>query len=56
MGFLVDMTTEVPEGTTPAEVADMRAREAAHTRDWVVSVRQNEASPIGGSGSCRRWK
>jgi len=33
MEFLVNMTTEVPEGTTPAEVADMRAREAAHTRD-----------------------
>ncbi|MBE8516190.1 muconolactone Delta-isomerase family protein [Amycolatopsis sp. H6(2020)] len=32
MEFLVDMTTEVPDGTTPAEVADMRAHEAAHTR------------------------
>jgi muconolactone delta-isomerase len=33
MEFLVIMTTEVPGGTTPAEVADMRAREAAHTRE-----------------------
>ncbi len=32
MDFLVTMTTEVPAGTTPAEVADMRAREAANTR------------------------
>jgi muconolactone delta-isomerase len=31
--FLVDMTTRVPNGTTPAEVADVRAREAANTRD-----------------------
>src|SRR5690349_8363627 len=33
MEFLVIMTTMPPDGTTPAEVADMRAREAAHTRD-----------------------
>ena len=33
MEFLVIMTTEVPDGTTPAEVTDMRAREAAHTQD-----------------------
>ena len=32
MEFLVTMTTHVPPGTTPAEVADMRAREAANTR------------------------
>ncbi|MEU4419964.1 muconolactone Delta-isomerase family protein [Actinoplanes sp. NPDC024001] len=32
MEFLVTMTTKVPTGTTPAEVADMRAREALHTR------------------------
>jgi muconolactone delta-isomerase len=29
MEFLVNMTTRVPDGTTPAEVADMRAREVA---------------------------
>lgn len=32
MEFLVTMTTEVPAGTTPDEVADVRAREAANTR------------------------
>jgi muconolactone delta-isomerase len=32
MEFLVIMTTKPPDGTWPAEVADMRAREAAHTR------------------------
>lgn len=31
MEFLVTMTTHVPEGVTPAEVDDMRAREAANT-------------------------
>jgi muconolactone delta-isomerase len=31
MEFLVTMTTHVPDGTTPAEVDDMRAREAANT-------------------------
>ncbi len=30
--FLVAMTTEVPSGTSAEEVADVRAREAAHTR------------------------
>jgi muconolactone delta-isomerase len=33
MEFLAVMVTKPPDGTTPAEVADMRAREAAHTRD-----------------------
>src|SRR4051812_34123803 len=33
MEFLVIMTTKPPDGTTPAEVADMRTREAANTRD-----------------------
>ncbi|GAA0448358.1 muconolactone isomerase [Paractinoplanes deccanensis] len=32
MEFLVTMTTKVPTGTTPDEVADMRAREARNTR------------------------
>ena len=31
MEFLVTMTTTVPAGTTPAEVDEMRAREAANT-------------------------
>ena len=33
MEYLVTMTTNVPAGTTPAEVDDMRAREAAHSRE-----------------------
>jgi len=31
--YLVTMTTHVPSGTPDAEVADVRAREGAHTRD-----------------------
>jgi muconolactone D-isomerase len=31
--YLVTMTTHVPEGTTEEAVADIRAREAAHSRD-----------------------
>src|ERR1700761_7235443 len=31
--FLVTMTTRVPDGTPPEAVDDIRAREAAHTRD-----------------------
>lgn len=33
MEYLVTMTTHVPEGTPDQAVADVRAREAAHTRE-----------------------
>ena len=33
MEYLVTMTTHVPEGTPEAAVADIRAREAAHSRE-----------------------
>jgi muconolactone delta-isomerase len=33
MEFLVTMTTNVPDGTSAEAVADVRAREAAHTRE-----------------------
>jgi muconolactone delta-isomerase len=33
MEFLVTMTTHVPDGTQAGEVDDVRAREAAHTRE-----------------------
>jgi muconolactone delta-isomerase len=33
MEYLVTMTTHVPEGTTEEAVADVRARESAHSRD-----------------------
>jgi muconolactone D-isomerase len=33
MEYLVTMTTHVPDGTADAAVTDMRAREAAHSRD-----------------------
>ena len=33
MEYLVTMTTRVPDGTTEAEVADVRAREAAHSAE-----------------------
>ena len=38
MEFLVNMTTEVPDGTTPAEVADMRAREAEPMREILKTL------------------
>jgi muconolactone D-isomerase len=33
MEFLVDMVTTVPPGTSDEDVADVRAREAAHSAD-----------------------
>jgi muconolactone D-isomerase len=33
MEFLVTMTTHVPDGTPPEAVDDVRAREAAHSRE-----------------------
>jgi muconolactone D-isomerase len=33
MEYLVDMVTTVPPGTTADAVADIRAREAAHSRE-----------------------
>ena len=37
MEYLVTMTTHVPEGTSDATVAEMRAREAAHSRDLAAA-------------------
>jgi muconolactone delta-isomerase len=34
--YLVTMTTQVPDGTSEAAVQDIRAREAAHTRELVA--------------------
>jgi muconolactone delta-isomerase len=39
MEYLVTMTTRVPEGTSTNEVEDIRAREAAHTRDLAAHKR-----------------
>ncbi len=39
MEYLVRMTTRVPEGTSAEAVADVRAREAAHTRELAVQGR-----------------
>ncbi len=36
MEYLVTMTTRVPEGTPDHEVADVRAREAAHSSELAV--------------------
>src|SRR5258706_4953344 len=33
MEYLVNMTTQVPDGTSEAAVDDIRAREAAHSRE-----------------------
>jgi muconolactone delta-isomerase len=57
MEYLVRMTTQVPDGTSESEVADMRAREAAHTRGlaregdvlrlWRPPLRPGEWRTIG---------
>jgi muconolactone delta-isomerase len=39
MEYLVTMTTQVPEGTSAQEVDEMRAREAAHTRELAAQGR-----------------
>jgi muconolactone delta-isomerase len=36
MEYLVNMTTQVPDGTSDAAVQDIRAREAAHSRELVA--------------------
>jgi muconolactone delta-isomerase len=36
MEYLVNMTTQVPDGTSEADVQDIRAREAAHSRELVA--------------------
>jgi muconolactone delta-isomerase len=49
MEFLVTMTTKVPTGTTPDEVAGMRAREAANTAVLAArgQVRRLWRPPLG---------
>ena len=57
MEYLVTMTTRVPEGTTQAQVADVRAREAAHSgelaaqghliRLWRPPLRPGEWRSLG---------
>ena len=37
MQFLVTMTTQVPDGVTEAEVDEVRAREAAHSRELAAA-------------------
>lgn len=39
MEYLVSMTTQVPDGTPPESVDDVRGREAAHTRDLAAEGR-----------------
>jgi muconolactone delta-isomerase len=39
MEYLVTMTTHVPDGTSEETVADVRAREAAHTRELAAQGR-----------------
>src|SRR3954451_11444756 len=39
MEYLVTMTTRVPDGTPAPEVDEIRAREAAHTRDLAAEGR-----------------
>ncbi|MFF0341385.1 muconolactone Delta-isomerase family protein [Kribbella sp. NPDC004875] len=39
MEFLVTMTTHVPDGVTEAEVAEVRAREAAHSAELAAQGR-----------------
>jgi muconolactone delta-isomerase len=39
MEYLVTMTTNVPDGTSEESVADIRAREAAHTHELALQGR-----------------
>ena len=50
MEFLVTMTTHVPDGTSDAAVEDVRAREAAHSRELAA---QGICSGCGGLPCCR---
>jgi muconolactone delta-isomerase len=55
--FLVTMTTHVPAGTSEEEVADVRAREGAHTRElaeqghlirlWLLAARPDGSHALG---------
>ena len=56
MDYLVTMTTHVPDGTSDAAVADVRAREAGHSRDlaaardlvrWGHVLRSRRVLPCG---------
>jgi Muconolactone delta-isomerase len=46
MEYLVTMTTHVPDGTPEQAVDDVRAREAAHSRDLATEgQREGRGSP-----------
>jgi len=46
MEYLVTMTTHVPEGTPDAAVDDIRAREAARSRETAYDCDQDEQNRI----------
>ncbi|HEX3789116.1 MAG TPA: muconolactone Delta-isomerase family protein [Pseudonocardiaceae bacterium] len=56
MEFLVDMVTTVPAGTTEEAVAEIRAREAAHSADLAAqgSLLRLWRPPLG-PGEWRTW-
>jgi muconolactone delta-isomerase len=58
MEYLVTMTTHVPDGTTEQAVADMRAREAAHSAELAArgSLLRLWRLPPGGPGALGLWR
>jgi muconolactone D-isomerase len=58
MEYLVTMTTRVPDGTPERAVADVRAREAAHSRDLAASGHSLRLwrLPPGGPGALGLWR
>ena len=45
MEYLVTVTTNVPEGTSQEAIADMRGREAAHSRELAAQLSPHPNDP-----------
>jgi muconolactone D-isomerase len=58
MEYLVTMTTHVPDGTPDQAVADVRAREAARSRELAAQghLRRLWRQPAGGPGVLGLWR
>jgi muconolactone delta-isomerase len=58
MEYLVTMTTHVPDGTAEQAVADVRAREAAHSRELAGQghLLRLWRLPAGGASALGLWR
>jgi muconolactone D-isomerase len=58
MEYLVTMTTRVPDGTPEQAVDEVRAREAAHSRDLAADghLLRLWRLPPGGPGALGLWR